>query len=946
MVRVRKLALAIAAASVLSSGMAHALGLGEVTLRSALNQPLVAEIELLEARDVGAEEIAPALASPDAFDKAGVDRQHFLNDLKFTPIIGPNGKRVIRVTSTKPVREPYLNFLVEVLWPNGRLLREYTLLLDPPLYSSQTAMSAAQKTLPEQRSGAVPRAPAAAAASRPNASRQEATGAAVRKYRTVANDTLWKVAERVRTSGTIHQTMLAIQDLNPQAFLDGNINRLARGQVLRLPDETQIRRRSASEALAEVAAQNAAWREHRARPAVASARQLDATHRTEAGAAPARVETGDSLRLVAADGGKATAGSDQGADGKAAADKLAVAKENLDATQRENAELKSRMNDLQSQLDKLQRLIALKDEQLARLQANLAQSDEAGGGASADLAAGNPVQAQSAVVDAPAAGQAESASDVPARMAVASSDVEASAPAAPPAVVPEQSEAVSAVPVPPSAVVAPSVPPVAEPAADTPQQPAPTEPAAPRPPQSTVASGPTALVDSILSNPLLLPSLGGGAAAALLLGLLVARRRAAKKTDFQDEDDEGGMTDTRLDAGLSRLPVEPTLLNGFSGAGPKRDAVSEAEEHIACGRFKEAAESLEAACAAEPGRSELRLKLMEVRAELGDREGFARQERALRETAGAQSQVDHLKMKYPAMAGFATIALAGSALASGPESSEGAQERPSLAEESEPPQLLAADIGLRLDDLEAELERDLQHSAQDDATSTPGDLTQDEAPRLASPVEEPLIEDFSFDLDLPDEAIDFELDEDPEGISLAPLPLTGPATGDKAFPALDPGAPELPVAALDETLSPEEAFLLEEGLFDGFELPVDDDFSIAPTPEASGFELPSSDGASEGQGVSGLVAQLDELDVELKRLAAGLGEGDTQPAARSQGDPVESEDFDFLADADETATKLDLARAYIDMGDTEGARDILEEVLNEGNEVQRQEAREMSSRLT
>ena len=120
MVRVRKLVLAIAAASALTSGTAHALGLGEIDLQSSLSQPLVAEIELLEVRDLAQGEVIPSLASPEEFNKAGVDRQYFLTDLKFTPVIKPNGKSVIRITSTKPVREPYLNFLVEVAWPTGR----------------------------------------------------------------------------------------------------------------------------------------------------------------------------------------------------------------------------------------------------------------------------------------------------------------------------------------------------------------------------------------------------------------------------------------------------------------------------------------------------------------------------------------------------------------------------------------------------------------------------------------------------------------------------------------------------------------------------------------------------------------------------------------------------------------------------------------------------------
>lgn len=93
MVRLRTLVRAIAAASVLTSGMAHGLGLGEITLKSALNQPLDAEIELLEVRDLGSGEVIPSLASPEEFSKAGVDRLYYLTDLKFTPVVKPNASR-------------------------------------------------------------------------------------------------------------------------------------------------------------------------------------------------------------------------------------------------------------------------------------------------------------------------------------------------------------------------------------------------------------------------------------------------------------------------------------------------------------------------------------------------------------------------------------------------------------------------------------------------------------------------------------------------------------------------------------------------------------------------------------------------------------------------------------------------------------------------------------
>ena len=381
MARVRKLVLAIAAASALSSGMAHALGLGEVTLQSALNQPLVAEIELLEGRDLDANEVIPTLASPEAFNKAGIDRQFFLTDLKFTPVLKANGKSVIRVTSNKPMREPYLNFLVQVLWPNGRLQREYTLLLDPPLYTAQSVIPAAVQR-PVTAASSAPRAqppaarPAAPTTQPASAGTAAATPLAGNEYKTTANDNLWDIASRARSGGSVHQAMLAIQDLNPQAFIDNNINRMKSGQVLRLPDAQQINSRTQSAAIAQVNEQTAAWREGRS--VAASARQLDASKRSSAATVPAKIERSDNLKLVADGSDKAGAGSDKGkANNKALLDQLAVTQESLDSTNRENAEMKSRIADLQSQLDKLQRLVQLKNDQMAKLQAYLAAQNQA-----------------------------------------------------------------------------------------------------------------------------------------------------------------------------------------------------------------------------------------------------------------------------------------------------------------------------------------------------------------------------------------------------------------------------------------------------------------------------------------------------------------------------------------------------------------------------------------
>ena len=231
MVRVRNLVLAIAAATALTSEMAYALGLGEVTLKSALNQPLLAEIELLDAKTLAPGEVVPVLASAEDFNRAGVDRQFFLTDLTFTPIVRPGGKSVIQVSSTKPVREPYLNFLIEVLWPSGRLLREYTLLLDPPLYSPEIAAAVAPQ-LPVA-APIVRRSTAPQQATPPAAASAESAVVAGEEYKVTPNDTLWEIAERARQGGTVHQTMLAIQDLNPDAFIGNNINRMKNGQVHR-----------------------------------------------------------------------------------------------------------------------------------------------------------------------------------------------------------------------------------------------------------------------------------------------------------------------------------------------------------------------------------------------------------------------------------------------------------------------------------------------------------------------------------------------------------------------------------------------------------------------------------------------------------------------------------------------------------------------------------------
>jgi FimV-like protein len=240
---------AISSASMLYSTLASALGMGDITLHSALNQPLNAEIELVETAGLSAEDIVAKLASPEAFARAGVDRQFFFNDLRFTPVIKGN-RGVIRVVSNKPVTEPYLQFLVQLSRPNGDLQHEYTLLLDPATspagraaVSSRNRDSAAQAA-PQSRMPVSP----------PSASQGK-------RYVVASGDTLNSIARRVQGSGakgSASQLADGIKALNPQAFGNGDGTTLKIGQSLALPDAAVLPSSDAAPAQAAAAPPGAA----------------------------------------------------------------------------------------------------------------------------------------------------------------------------------------------------------------------------------------------------------------------------------------------------------------------------------------------------------------------------------------------------------------------------------------------------------------------------------------------------------------------------------------------------------------------------------------------------------------------------------------------------------------------------------------------------------------
>ncbi len=376
-------ALALASASLLPAS-AMALSVGEAQVLSSLSQPLRAQIDLQGVRDLGPEEVKVRLASAEAFKKAGIDRDSAVLALKFEPTLNAKGQSMIRVTTSRPITEPYLNFLVEVVSPDGLQLREYSLLIDPPNYAfaapapvSAPVVSAAPATRPKAPVAApAPVASAPAVASSAPADGPVAGG----QYRTQTNDRLWDIAQRIRGDASPQQAMLAIQRLNPDAFSNGNINRMKSAQTLQLPNREQLHATDRSDALAQTQQQQQSWKGE-------GVAQLDARKRTEAGNAPTTQAASDTLSLVGEQGSGRAEHKDGAKGSKAAAkqeadNRLAVAQEELAQARREGEELSSRVADLQSQLDKLQRLIVLKDGQLAELTARLAKLDrdaQAGG---------------------------------------------------------------------------------------------------------------------------------------------------------------------------------------------------------------------------------------------------------------------------------------------------------------------------------------------------------------------------------------------------------------------------------------------------------------------------------------------------------------------------------------------------------------------------------------
>ena len=989
--KVRKLAVALALAGGLGSGVAQALGLGEVELQSYLNEPLDAQIVLRQSRGVSPGDVFVNVASESAYQRVGLNRGQFASKLKFQVVTRSDGSLAVSVSSREPLREPYLNFLLELTWPSGRLLREYAVLVDPPVYAAETgtreplvAASSAggSNPLPSENSGAVSRSAPAGSGSTQSLASGSVYGP------TTSSDTLWSIATRMRpnNSVSVQQVMLAIQDLNPDAFIGGNINRLKRGEVLRAPTLAQIERLGRAQATQAVRAQN--------QDVIATRATIDASAAV-APSAPAAIDGGDAeLKLIVAETETETeapqavdnteqsgsAGTDGNqADGADAGTTIAF--EELDSARRENSELNTRVDSLQEQVQTLQRLLELKNSQLADMQ----QAGINGESAVASMdqnAADDP-----AVADGGAS--ANVASEPAADASVAAEITDTANATDDPAVTAEDDAETQA---------------ESEPAAEVAAQPRQdAQPQATQPDPVEASLTLSGLVNSIMSNPLYQMVLGGGLLLLLLLLLLVSRRKS-KNQDVAEND-----TDFEQAPLVEPAPRSDSFdldLDDHEPSAPEAgpDVLAEVDVYLAYGQHEQAVNTLESAISREPSRTELRLKLLAVYADAQNRVAFERQygELSALDDDEAMAEADRLLTDLEQAEAAPSIDDLESELRSGSfagsfggfdEESEDAKDstKPTpddpidydlnniegLGDKEEPAESEAPEDFEDFEDFVLSDDFAREFADEDAAPLAKADKPADTAGKTSDD------DDLSLDEAFLDE-LDSELDkDDPEGelkpfdmkesdlgklepdldkldleISDDDLALMGEfadsadstnhANGDEAESESE--AEELPemtdaeLLALelgDDPQAEEELGVkLGENQDDEDDISLDDLETLElPEEDLPAYDLPEDDLSEDDLPEVDLLEE-DLLEEDLPIVASGA------PRAIDESDLGDDDDFDFLSDTDEAATKLDLAQAYVEMGDIDGARDILMEVELEGTAEQKAEAKELLKNLS
>lgn len=869
------------------SGVACAVGFGGINVTSSLGRPLSAEIELVSVDQAEKASLSARLASPDAFKGAGIDYPYALPKLKFAVQTRANGEPYIKATSDQPVNEPFVSLLIELSWSSGRLLREYTFLLDPPGFVAEqpavaevkaiepvvvAAASAPAATSPQaepelQAASAVAETPAsteaasaveaakpaepAAIAALPPAEAPAPVKSAHASITVKQGDTLSKIASQTKSADvSLERMLVALYRANAEAFDGSNMNRLRTGKILRLPQAEELGKLQQAEADKEVRAQVADWNAYRQKLASATAPAAEQRAKQEVAGkistsiidkAPSKEAAKEVLKLSKGDeaGDKAAAGGKSAKDNAKEEEAVAKAKALKEAEER-TALLEKNIKDMQ-------RLAELKSQAAAK----------AGEGA---------------------------------------------ATSAPASAVPLVASAVASAVAPASAV------------------------AAVKPKPKVIAPEPS-LLDEILGNPIYL-----GAGAAVLLGLGVLGFKRTRKQDGKKgppATEEVGSATGRIAA-----PVMPSPETGdFTGHvapadvdADEVDPIAEADMFMNFGRDGQAEEVLKDALHRDPSNNRVKLKLLSIYANRKDTKSFYVYALEIKESGDAAAWEQAAAMG---------LALEPNNALYGGSGAVAVPEAPVAEAEAALP-IVDFDLSFGGTDAakSAAFEPDMSVGEKTSVMSVADLLAAQEAPMdfdvtsthgggiKAIASGEPKLDVSSMDFDVTGThpGIKGGIQEEPKlEIPALDFDVTGVKAGQKAFVA-EVSTEQAPALNLDDLV---------------FEVPAKPVSAPAESvPEADQgmaftIDIPEARTEAAKPVQSAKDVGLAEISLNLDDVAAPA------PAA---GD-VKDERWQ------EVATKLDLAKAYQEMGDQAGAREILEEVMRDGDEKQRAAAEVLLQQL-
>ncbi len=980
---------------------ANAAGLGRLNLMSGLGQPLRAEIDLTSVTRDEAASLSAKLAGADAFTQANIEYGASLSGLRFSVQRRANGQPYVLVTSNQIVNEPYLDLLVELTWSSGRLVREYTMLLDPPetrvarretepgpivqaqvpassastTTTTQTTSTSSRRTTATDAVVTTPRvsrtAPRVASGSEP-ASREAAGG----EYRVQPGDTAISIARSNKPDNvSLEQMLAALYQGNAQAFA-GNINRLLAGATVRIPDAAAAQAVDRTDAHRIIVAQSANFGSYRDRVArsateVPTSRSAGPqasgklTTRVEDSAAPGAVK--DRLELSRVDAAKAGTDAGKGSSSAARGTLNAPAIDEIAAKERELQETKARLALLEKNVADLQKLLQLKNQTLADLQKG---SDVKASDASAPMAATPSTPATSSTASPTSSPTAvtpptTSSSATPSTNAPSTAGTTASAPQA-------------------------ATPPVVAPTAASTTTATSTRTTA-KPPAPATATEP-GLFEQFMDNTMLL--IGVAILLVLLIGYgiytMLRRRKLAR---FEDSIfvDNSVLRSNSLFGTTGGQSVD-TANTGFhsnfvpvAGNLPEQnevDPVAEADVYIAYGRDAQAEEILREALRADPSRHAVRLKLLEIYAKRGDSKTFETMASELYAETGGQGEewkqasvlgasIDPHNPLYREMPA-AEVAPTGST-ASG--SSVGSATTPVRAATSSPGAGLgAAVLGTAAAGLAAS-NFNMRNSTSGAERTTNGvdELTRtDPMPRFEPPVAPGPVPamDLDFNLGLTDVGVaplladtgnrvpaheatpahttrsgglDFDVGETDK-------PMVDPFTA-SAFGVSDPAArtavnlPAFRVRAEQEPEPPRRAEADSFTASDIFGSSISGDLHAMTQPlenysgEATQPVDPRSQDAKHA---------LDSQQFEKTEPYDAFSNVNLNLDSGYQATELRSSDANDATRTDvwqAMATKLDLALAYRDIGDTDGARELLEEVVRSGDSLQADRARQLIGEL-